>query len=759
MLASRADPPLPLAHLRSRGFLAELRASDLRFTTEESVAFLNQSMDLQLTADDIAALESRTEGWIAGLQLAAISLQGQSPEHTADFIADFAGSHRYVLDYLTEEVLHRQPADVQEFLLQTAGLDRLTAPLCDAVTGRSDSQGMLEHLERANLFIVPLDTQRRWYRYHNLLADLLRRRLKQKRPDQVAALHYRASTWYEEHGSLAEAVAHALAADDVERAAALIEGNVLALLGHRELSELLAWLRALPENVVRARPWLNVAYAWALLYAGQLRAAERCLQQAEQHVPGLELPTGEDTAAILVALPEGRPAPAGRSLEEKDARHIAGHIAVIRAYQAGLAVNQVRAGALARQALEWLPDDDLLARGYAATLLAIALRRTGDHAGAVEAFAEAIAIAQVADDTFVADLSRVNLAGLRLEQGRLREAVALFRGVALPAEGQSDRVSTRSPAAGLAHGRLATVLCEWNDLQNALRHARQGLEISRRWGQAEFLLTNYLDLAEVLTAMGDAEGTMEALKQARLAQQDLPWPIWIEALEVHLRLRIGDDAHGRNWIQTRGLDIEDKVVLPERIAYITLARMLLYQGDVTEAQYLLKRLLRMVESSGSMGIGIQILVLQALAFQAQGKSERAMAALARALAVGEPEGYVGTFIAEGEAMEQLLRQAGRKGILTSYVRRLLAAMGEASSEALQPVVDIPPLQSSLVEPLTTRELEVLQLLATGLSNKELAAKLFISVGTVKNHLKSIYGKLEVDSRTRAVARGRDLGII
>jgi LuxR family maltose regulon positive regulatory protein len=331
--------------------------------------------------------------------------------------------------------------------------------------------------------------------------------------------------------------------------------------------------------------------------------------------------------------------------------------------------------------------------------------------------------------------------------------------VALPAAGQAGRVGTRSPTAGLAHGRLATVLCEWNDLEAALRHARQGLEISQRWGQAEFLLTNYLDLAEVLTAQGDAEGTMDALNQARLAQQDLPWPIWVEALEVHLRLRLGDDAHGRNWVQTSGLGVDDEIGLPERLAYVTLARMLLHQGDVADAQYLLKRLLRMVESSGSLGLGIQILVLQALAFQFQGESERALAALARALAVGEPEGYVRTFVGEGAVMEQLLHRAGRKGILTSYVRRLLAAMGEPLGEVGQPVVETVPSQSSLVEPLTMRELEVLQLLATGLSNKELAAKLFISVGTVKNHLKSIYGKLAVDSRTRAVARGRDLGLI
>lgn len=759
VIASRADPLLPLAHLRSRGLLVELRAGDLRFTAEESAAFLNQAMDLQLTAEDIAALESRTEGWIVGLQLAAISLQGQSPEHAADFIADFAGSHRYVLDYLTEEVLLRQPAEVQEFLLQTAGLDRLTAPLCDAVTGRGDSQAMLEWLEHANMFLVPLDEHRRWYRYHQLFSDLLRSRLERSQPDQVAELHQRASDWYEHNGSLAEAVAHALAAGDVERAAALIEGNVLALLGHRELPALLGWLGELPEATVHARPWLNIAYAWALLYAGHLGSAERFLQQAEKLVPLLELPS-ESAAPVLVAISAARPAAAGLSAAEAAARHIAGHIAVIRAYQAGLSAEHQRAGALARQALEWLPEEDLLARGLAATLLAIALRRTGDLAAAAAAFAEAIAIGQAAGDSFVADLSRVNLAGLRLEQGRLREAAALFRGVALPAEERAGRGSgTRPPTAGLAHGRLATVLCEWNELEAALRHARQGLEISKRWGQAEFLLTNYLDLAEVLAAMGDTQGAMEALHQARQAQQDLPWPIWVAALEVHLRLQLGDDAHGRNWVQTGGLGIEDKIGLPERTAYITLARMLLHQGDAARAQYLLGRLLRMVEASGSMGLGIQVLVLQALAFQSLGQGEQALAALARALAAGEPEGYVRTFTGEGAPMAQLLRQAARKGILVSYVVRLLATMEAAAGGSTSPAVPAVPSPAALVEPLSVREMQVLQLLAAGLANKEIADRLYISVGTVKNHLKNIYGKLEVDSRTRAVARGRALGLL
>jgi len=758
VVASRADPPLPLAHLRSRGLLAELRARDLRFTLEESATFLHDSMHLELTADDIAALDSRTEGWIAGLQLAAISLQGQSPEHAADFIADFAGSHRYVLDYLTEEVLQRQPADVQSFLLQTAGLDRLTAPLCDAVCGRSDSQALLEHLERANLFVVPLDEHRRWYRYHHLFAGLLRRRLEQSRPAEVAALHHRASAWYEQNGSLAEAVAHALAAEDVERAAALIEGNVIALLGHRELAALLGWLSALPDHVVRARPWLSIAYAWALLYAGQLGGAEHYVQEAERHVPHLELPSG-GTLTAPVALPTALPAAADLSAQEQADRHIAGHVAVIRAYQAGLAAEHARAGSLARQALEWLPEDDLLARGLATTLLAIALRRTGDLTAAVEAFAEAIAVGQAAGDSFVADLSRINLAGLRLEQGRLREAAALFRGVALPAEERAGRSAcTRPPTAGLAHGRLATVLCEWNELEAALRHARQGLEISKCWGQAEFVVTNYIDVAEVLAALGDLEGTMEALHLAREAQQDLPWPVWVAAVEVDLRLQLGDDAHGRIWVQTSGLGVEDKIGLPERAAYVTLARMLLLQGDLSGAQYLLNRLLRMVEASGSLGLAIRVLVLQALALQSQGRGEQALAVLSRALAIGEPEGYVRTFSGEGAPMERLLREAAQRGILVSYVRRLLAAMGSTPGEVPPPAVYAAPLPGPLVEPLTMREIEVLQLLADGLANKEIADRLFISIGTVKNHLKSIYGKLEVDSRTRAVARGRALGL-
>jgi LuxR family maltose regulon positive regulatory protein len=783
VIAGRADPPLPLAHLRSRGLLAELRASDLRFTATEAAAFLNQSMELRLTAEDIAALESRTEGWIAGLQLAALSLQGQSPEHVTDFIADFTGSHRYVLDYLTEEVLQRQPAQVQEFLLQTAGLDRMTAPLCDTVTGRSDSQAMLEYLERANLFVVPLDERRQWYRYHHLFADLLRSRLEQSRPGQVATLHYRASTWYEQNGAVAEAVAHALAAGDIERAAALIEGNVLALLGYRELPALLGWLEALPQDIVRERPWLGIAYAWALLYAGHLGAADRFLQEAEKHVPGWEKPAGTP-AAVLVGIPSARPVAVEVSAEEAEARHIVGHITTIRAYHAGLAANYARAGALSRHALEYLPESDLMARGFATTLQAIALRRTGDLAAAADAFTEAIAISQATGDTFVADLSRGNLAGLRLEQGRLHEAATIFRRIAQPE--RAGRGGTRPPTAGLAHGRLATILCEWNDLEAALRHARLSLEISTLWGQAEFVLTNYLDMAEVLSAMGDAPGMLEAIRRARQAQQDLPWPSWLTALEVQLRLSLGDEAYARRWLQESGLGIEDEIRFPERMVYVTLARVLLLEGRNADALHLLGRLLRLVESTGSMGIGIKVLVLQSLALQSQGRSEQALAALARALAVGEPEGYVRTFISEGAPLAQLLQQAVKRGVMGKYAGRLLAAIkgieeqdtaaGEAqrstaqaapapvargsvaaarASSALLPAAQVQP----LVEPLSTRELEVLELLAAGLANKEIAQRLVISVGTVKNHLKSIYGKLEVDSRTRAVARGRELGLL
>jgi LuxR family maltose regulon positive regulatory protein len=767
VIASRTDPPLPLSRLRTRGQLTELRTADLRFTLNEATTLLNQVMGLKLTVEDVAALEIRTEGWVAGLQLAALAMQSpqgslapqrQTPEHVTSFIASLSGSHRYILDYLVEEVLYQQPPDVQGFLLQTAILDRLTAPLCDAVTGRSDSQAMLEHLDAANLFVVPLDDARRWYRYHRLFADLLRSRLSQTQPDQVSTLHHQASNWYEQRGLIAEAVSHALAANDVERVARLVEGNALAMLDHGELTTLVGWLDTLPDDVVRARPWLCVAHAWALAYAGQLDAVESLLQDAEktmgevaQHVGGLR---------------------------------VTGHIAAIRAYAAVLGGNSSHAVELARKALDCLPAGDLTARSFAATQLAYALRASGDLKAATQAMSEASRISQAVGNSHVAIMALCYLAGLQGTQGQLGQAAATYR-VALQLADECVRQNGRQlPVAGYVYTRMSMILLEWNDLEAATHYAATGLELCQQWGWTELLVDSYVFLARVLQAVGDTEGALHAIQRARQAARDVSaWYVAeVEICEVRIRLAQGDVAAAFRWAQTSGLSAGDEFGFQDGFRYRTLARILIAQASspgadrsdkVEKALGLLTRLLEVEESAGAMLYVVEILVLQALALQAQGEGDRALTTLARALTLAEPEGYVRTFIDEGMPMDALLRQAVARGVVrgttVEYAGQLLAA----SKREMQPphrrreTTAIPgpassdPLQRSgpPIEPLSQRELEVLHLLAAGLSNREIAQTLFIVVGTVKNHLKNIYRKLDVHNRTDAVARARDLGLL
>ena len=726
VIATRADPPLPLSRLRGRGQLIELRTADLRFTPDEAAAFLNQVMGLRLPAEDVAALEARTEGWIVGLQMAALAMQGQGTERIASFVAAFAGSHRYILDYLTDEVLLQQPESVQTFLLQTAILDRLTAPLCDAVTERSDGQTMLERLEAANLFIVPLDDERRWYRYHHLFANLLRRRLSRTQPDLLPALHLQASDWYEKTGLVGEAVSHALAAEDVERAARLVEGRALAMIFLGELTTLVGLLDALPDEVVRSRPWLCIAHAWALVFAGLLDAVELRLKGAE---------TTLDTFG---------------DARRAEGRHIAGHIAAIRAYIAALRGDMSRAAEFTREALEQLPEEDLAVRGLSAGLLGTVLRWSGDLVAAAQALARAIAITQAASDSHAAVEALYNLAAVQFAQGQLHKTVATCRDALLLADEYIERGGRRLPIVAPGYYLMSQVLREWNDLEGALRHAREAIELCEQWGWPEGLAFGYLRLARALQAVGDADGAHEAIRKARQAASGLsPWfGAHMAAHQARLWLAQGNLTPASHWAQESGLSADDELNYQYMGEYSVLARVLIAQVRLDEASRLLARLLEMTEAAGAMSYVIETLVLQALALQAQGKDDQALTVLERALSFAEPEGYVRTFIDKGAPMAALLRTAASRGIALDYVSKLLAAFGEVAFPS-----------APLVEPLSERELEVLRLLAAGLSNREIAAELFLAVGTVKKYTSNIYGKLNVHKRTQAVARARELGLL
>jgi LuxR family maltose regulon positive regulatory protein len=746
VISGRADPPWPLARWRASRQVLELRTDDLRFTSAEAAAFLNDVMELNLSAADIAALDARTEGWIAGLQLAALALQGTLSKEGRDaksFLKVFSGSHRFVLDYLVEEVLDRQAGDIQEFLLQTSILERLTAPLCDAVRfgeaeSPSSSQAILERLERANLFLVPLDDERRWYRYHHLFADLLRSRLEQTHPEQVPMLHLRASQWHEQNGKIAEAVGHALLIPDAERVAYLIEGNALAILERGELTTLVGWLDTLPEDVVRSHPWLCVSYAWVLVYTGQLDIVESYLRDAAEAL-------------------------------DSPARHIAGHIAAIRAYAADLAGDKRSTAELAREALECLPRADLRTRGLAMSLLIPALYWSGDPAAADEVTDQAIAVSRTSDDSLVAVRVLCELAELQLARGQLSKTAATCHDALQLADDHSGHGGWGLPVTGHAHTLLGLVLAEWNDLEPALRHARESVELCNRWKQAENLVHSYVTLSLVLQAMGDPVGALAAFREARQVAGGISdyYADYMASHQARLLLAQGNLPAASRWAASweGTLPADAKLAFWREHEFFVLVRVLIAQGrqqagsSLDEALAWLSWLQQEAEKTGAWKRVILASVLQAIALQAQGKDKEALAALARALALAEPEGYVRTFIDEGALMDRLLRQAVTQGISVDYAGKLLAALEEEATKAAKPPAVSEGALPSLVEPLSPREIEVLRLLTTHLLHAEMAEELVVSVNTVRSHVKSIYSKLDVHSRMEAVERARELGLL
>jgi LuxR family maltose regulon positive regulatory protein len=746
VIAGRADPSLPLARLRVGGELVELRAADLRFTAEEAAEYLTEAMGVALSAGEVAALDSRTEGWIAALQLAALSLRGRT-DVTA-FLTDFAGDDRYIVDYLVEEVLQRQPERIRSFLLQTSILGRLTGPLCDAVTGRHDGRETLEALDRANLFLIPLDDRRRWYRYHHLFADVLQAHLLNEQPDAVAVLHRRAADWHEAAGERGEAVHHALAGRDDARAAELIELMLPTLQQNRQEATLRRWLASLPREVLRARPVLGVGYAAALMVSGLTDGVEEHLRDAERWVTRTP-DDGQDSRA---------PSAEMVVVDEQAFRRVPSAISLYRAAQALLSGDPAGTIRHARAALDLAgPDDDHLSRGPAAGLLGLAYWGTGDLDAGHRWYAEAAAHLERAGHLSDVAGCTVALADIRLTQGRLGEAMrTLERALRLvtPEAGPPLR------GAADMHVGIAGVLIERGELDAARRHLAISRELGEHAGLPQAPYRWRVAMARIVEAEGDLEGALALLEDAerRYAGDYFPEVRPVPALRAGLLARSGRWADALAWAGERDVSVDDEPDYLREFEHLTLARALVArfavdgdEGAISGAVRLLTRLRQAAEAGGRTGSLIEVLVVQALAEQARGQVGAARTSLRGALAAAEPQGYVRVFLDEGERLAALLRAAATEVGADGYARRLLAAHAPDQNGGGRP--------GPLVDPLSPRELDVLRLLGTDLDGPDIARELFLSVNTVRTHTKNIYAKLGVTSRRAAVRRGEELDLL
>lgn len=773
VLASRVEPPLPLTELRTQGQLLMIEAADLRFQPSEVTNFLQRKMGLTLTGEEMTMLAHRTEGWIAGLQLAAVALQGIIKQSETDlstissqFIANFKGSHRYILDYLTTEVLRQQPPAVQRFLLRTAILDRLTAPLCDSLWTTDEepinSQAMIEYLEQANLFIMPLDQERHWYRYHALFADFLRHQLKQRHPGQLFDLHRRAAEWYEIHDRPAEALTHALEGADVARANRLIQTTASRIFSRSEISALMSWLNALSDELQRSQPRLFLFQAWALLITGQFDRVEARLQE------------------VLKALQTPYSAPFGSVSHKSSLAGLPGEVTAIRGTMAYVQRNIHQAVELYQQALKELAVDNLFLRGAVALNLGLAYGWLGEVKKASQALQKAEVLNQSTGNLYVASVAWWNLGQLQEEQGQLYHAAESYRqigrlGNVAPSESLislrqrsfSLEQPLRSDLSGayVGQGRL---LYERNQLAEAEQALQVGLNLAQQ-GTDSILITAYTSLAWLKGMQKDFSAASELIHQAetKLYREKIApyWATQVAAMQTRLWLVQGNLEAANQWVNQHNLTPQallDAVatspagtpeIYQQERDYLTLARFFLarqQKTDLTQAQQILNSLWQTAEATGRIGRLIEVLMLLALVHHAGGQVGEADEVLNRALSLAEPMKYIRLFVDEGQPMAALLNQVDSREVTAKYAHKLLTIF--------EPDI-LHSIREPLVEPLTDRELEILQLIEQGLSNKKIGQSLFLTTGTVKWHVSNLYSKLNVNNRTQAVARGRQLRLL
>jgi LuxR family maltose regulon positive regulatory protein len=739
VMLTRVDPPIHLAKLRVRGDMVELRTDDLRFTTEEAIIFLNAVMDLNLSDKNVSALDQRTEGWAVGLQMAALSLKNKADADTDTFINAFTGSHRYILDFLSEEVIQGQTVEVQRFLLRTSILDRFNGSLCDAVLGDThQSAQLLVELERKNLFLIPLDDERQWYRYHHLFSDLLFQFLKQNQPEIVNALYERAAAWLEENGFPENAIGYALKAQDYDLATRLMLQIKNSLWNRGEVHMLLNWLKTLPEELVRSQPELCLAYAGCHLLVGYFDVAEKWLKWMEDDLGPITASDRYEAVWIQKIL-------------------------IYRSVCARFRGDYVAAIDLGQNGLDRTPSTAVRDRGSALLFLGHAHFYAGYTDTAEQVLIDAVQTLQASGHTMAGLNARHYLAQLWVQRGRLHEARDIYdQAIVFSGEHGTTIFS------GVEYVGLGDLKREWNQLEAAAAEIQRGLELAEKGGFIFTLIDVYLTRVRLALSQKDWEAAWKYIQKAEQIARRCPTSIEIkhlQAWQARLQLARGNLTEAESWAETVEIEIKEAETtgpfdLIHEFILLTLARVWLARGKTDQAAVLLEKVRHGAEDAGRGGRAMEAQILQALAEQAAGKELQAMNSFTPVLAWAEPEGYVRLFLDEGPPIAKLLYKVSTQAAtgMRDYVGRLLAAYYQEQPELHVPFAKVSK-GAAVAEPLSKRELEVLRLIADGCANKEIATKLFISVGTVKRHIVNILQKLNAANRTQAVAIARELEIV